>query len=379
MKLDELSVKYYDFYAPSFMVRLSGDDLMRDHLVAVSQVEVDLKLGMASHFSFTITDSYSHKLHKFLTGDNNDLLEMLTFGAKIEIYMGYRDTGYRDTPSMPLMLTGLITEISTNFAEGGSPEISVSGMDNGFLLTIGKNSKNWKQWKDSAVANEIASFHNLGTVIEPTQEEYPQIEQNQTSDWDFLKKLADRNTNDRKAKYELFVDERNRLHFAGRNNTASDVVELIYGQGLLSFKPEANLANQISRVEVYGWDRSNAVRIVGVASAGQESGRRGRSAGQVLESLVGDSRKHPTLRLRQPVFTQSEANQRAKAALDEHASKFLTGEGETIGLPLLRPDCNVKLSELADRFSKIYYIQETTHKIDSNGYRTRFKVEETHL
>lgn len=369
MKLDELSVQYFNFYAPSFAVRLGGDDLVRKHVVAVSQVEVDLKLGMASHFSFTITDSYSQKAHKFLTGNGDDFLEMLTFGTKIEIYMGYRDS-----QSMPLMLSGMVTEITTNFAEGGSPEISVSGMDNGFLLTIGKNSRNWSRRKDSAVATELASFYNLSTVIEPTQEERPHIEQNQTSDWEFLKTLADRNRN-----YVLFLDERNRLHFASRNNDASDVIELEYGKGLLSFKPEANLANQISRVEVYGWDRNNATRIVGVASAGQESGRRGRSAGQALETLVRDASKRPTLRLRQPVFTQSEANQRAQATLDEYAQKFLTGDGETVGLPLLRPDSNVRLSELADRFSKTYYIQEATHKIDSNGYRTRFKVEEAHL
>jgi uncharacterized protein len=369
MKLVELSGQYHDFYAPSFVARLDGADLMGDHLVAVSQVEVNLKLGAASTFSLTLTDCYSHKAHKFLTGYGDDLLELLTFGAKVEIFMGYSDG-----QSMPLMLSGMVTEITTNFAEGGSPEISVSGMDNGFLLTIGKNSKSWSQRKDSAVASEIAGFYNLGTIIEQTQEEHPHIEQNQMSDWEFLKTLADRNRN-----YVLFLDERNRFHFASRNNSASDVVELAYGQGLLSFKPEANLANQISRVEVYGWDRNNAKAIVGVASAGQEPGRSGKSAGQVLEAVVADPNRRPTLRIRQPVFTQSEANQRAQAALDEHAEKFLTGDGESVGLPLLRPDSNVKLSELADRFSKTYYIQETTHKIDSNGYRTRFKVEEPHL
>ena len=122
MKLDQLSSQYYDFYAPAFMVRLSGVDLMRDHLVAVSQVEVDLKLGAASHFSLTLTDCYSHKLHKFLTGDGADLLELLPFGAKVDIYLGYRDG-----QSMPLMLSAMITEISTNFAEGGSPEILPQG------------------------------------------------------------------------------------------------------------------------------------------------------------------------------------------------------------------------------------------------------------
>ena len=179
--------------------------------------------------------------------------------------------------------------------------------------------------------------------------------------------------------YVLFVDETNTLHFASRNNDASDVVELEYGEGLLSFKPEANLASQVTRVEVYSWDRNNAKPIVGVANADEECGRRGKSAGQALKKLVVDPAKRPTLRLRQPVFTQSEGNERAQAVLNDHASKFLTGEGECIGLPRLRPDGNVNLSKLGDRFSKTYYIQEATHKIDANGYRTRFKVEEPRL
>jgi phage protein D len=94
---------------------------------------------------------------------------------------------------------------------------------------------------------------------------------------------------------------------------------------------------------------------------------------------VRDPSKRPVLRLRQPVFTQAEADQRAKAALSERAKEFLTGDGETIGLPEIRPDRNVELANLGDPFSKIYYIQQATHKIDSNGYRTRFKVKETGL
>ena len=99
----------------------------------------------------------------------------------------------------------------------------------------------------------------------------------------------------------------------------------------------------------------------------------------ISSHFVRDPAKRPILRLRQPVFTQAEANQRAKAILNERAKQFLTGEGETIGLPELRPDCNVELANLGFPFSKVYYIQQATHKIDSNGYRTRFKVKETGL
>ena len=79
------------------------------------------------------------------------------------------------------------------------------------------------------------------------------------------------------------------------------------------------------------------------------------------------------------MFTQAEANARAKAALNERAKQFLTGDAEALGLPEIRPDRNVQLDNLGTLFSKTYYIQQATHKVDGNGYRTRFKVKETAL
>ena len=76
---------------------------------------------------------------------------------------------------------------------------------------------------------------------------------------------------------------------------------------------------------------------------------------------------------------QAEADQRAKAILNDHAKQFVTGEAECVGLPELRPDRNVRLENLGDPFTKTYYIQQTTHKVDGSGYRTRVKVKETTL
>jgi hypothetical protein len=368
MELAAFAKTYGDFYAPAYAVRLGRDDLERDLFVAISQIEVDMVLGAASRFSFTITNSYSHKLRAFKTGRGDDVLSLLTFGAEIEVCLGYGDA-----KSMPTAVQGMITEITTNFPDGGAPELSVSGYDHGFPLTVGKNARTWSKVRDSEAVQEIVSFNNLNAKIEQTKEKLPQLEQNQESDWEFLKKLAERNH------FELYVDERKTLHFGPPNDKATAIVNLAYGEGLLSFKPEANLAGQISQVEVYGWDPKTKRQIVGRASAGEESGLSGQSAGQRLNAFVRDPKKKPTLRLRQPVFTQSEADKRAKAALNERAKQFLTGEGETIGLPDLRPDRNVALEKLGAPFSKTYYIQQATHKIDSSGYRTRFKVKETGL
>ena len=368
MELATYAERYQNFYAPAFAVRVGGSDLLRDLNVAVAQIEVDMVLGAASRFSFTVCDCYSEKLHSFKGGRGQDLLKVMTFGAETQIYMGYGDA-----KSTPVALSGIITEITTNFPEGGPPELAIAGYDSGFAMTMGKNSRTWTKTRDSDAASEIASFNNMNSLIDPTTEAHAQIEQNQENDWEFLKKLADRNH------FELFVDERKILHFGHPNDKAGAVVRLVYGQGLVSFKPEANLAGQISRVEVYGWNPKTKEKILGVATAGEESGLTGTSAGQILNRFVRDASKRPTLRLRQPVFTQAEANQRAKAALNEKAKQFLTGEGETIGLPAIRPDRNVALDGLGAPFSKTYYIQQATHKIDASGYRTRFKVKETGL
>lgn len=369
-QLAELSKAYRDFYAPNYVVRVGNQDVLRELKAAVTQVEVDLVLGKASRFSFTITGCYSHEHRIFKTSRVEDLLKVLKFGSEVEIAMGYGDG-----QSTPLAMCGTISEISTNFPEGGAPELSVAGFDHGHTLTTGKTSDTWKDARDSDAVHKIASSYNLKAAVETTKLTHKIIEQNQEDDWAFLKKLAGRQPE----KFEVYVDELKTLHFAAPKRKSDPVVQLDYGRGLLSFKPEANLATQVSKVEVYGWDTKAKKPIVGVAIAGEESGPNGTSGSQILKSFVRDPAKQPTLRLRQPVFSKAEADQRAKAGLNERAKEFVTGDGESIGLPEVRPDRNILLTNLGKPFSKIYYVQQATHKIDSNGYRTRFKVEERRL
>lgn len=370
MELATLSRTYGNFYAPALAVRLRGSDLVRDLLLAVSQVEVDLVLGGAARFSFTVIDAYDIESRSFKTGRGRDALELLAFGADVDICIGYGDAR-----AVPVLLQGMITEIGTSFPDAGSPELVVSGYDHAFPLTLGKNTRTWSQRSDSEVVQTIASLGNLGADVAPTPENHAQIEQNQQSDFELMQKLAGNNH------FELFVDATSTLHFHKPGDKASATVRLAWGAGLLSFKPEANLASQVSRVEVYGWDIRQKKAIVGTAQAGGESGLRAgaKSAGQRLGAFVRDPAKQPVLRLRQPVFTQAEANQRAQATLNERAKQFLTGEAEAIGLPEIRPDRTVFLDGLGKPFSMTYYVQQATHRVDANGYRTRFKVKEPGL
>jgi phage protein D len=378
MKLADLSNGYGDFYAPAFLLRLGGVDVVRQLLLAVSQVEVELVMNDASRFSFTLVDCFDQEVGRFLTGHGDDLLEVLTLGAEVEVCIGYGDAS-----STPTALLGQVATISTNFPETGAPELVVAGYDHGYPLTLGKNSDSWRDRKDSEVVQQIANFHHLDADIEDTGERRPQTEQNQKNDWDFLKDLARRNSAPgERQHFEVYVEpgavgSNPTLYFGKPRVGAAPVAILKWGAGLLSFKPEANLAGQVSEVEVYGWDVRNKQPIVGRARADAVSGPGGKSIAQHVGALVHAPERQPKLRVRQPVFTQAEADTRANAALDDVTRNFLTGDAECIGLPELRPDRTVELTNLGLAFSGIYYIEQATHRLDSGGYRTRFKVRET--
>jgi phage protein D len=367
MDLETLSNRDGAFYVPAFGVSVDGQSLTDDLSIGVSQVEVDLTLGAAGRFSFTVVDTYDQARQAFLSAQGNKVLDVLKFGAAVTIGVGYGDRA-RLAPIM----SGLITEITTGFNEGGTPELQIAGYDYLFPMTLGKVSKSWTKASDSDVANELAVQNNLATDIQPTKEKHAQIEQNQESDFEFLKKLAERNH------YEFYVDVTRTLRFGPPRDKADGVVTLNWGESLLSFKPEANLATQISEVQVYGWDPTKKQPILGRAVAGQETGHdpQRKSGGEQVGAAMF---KKPVLQIRQPVFTQAEADARALAILNDHAKQFVTGEAECIGLTDLLPDRNVTLGKLGAPFSKTYYIQQTTHKVDNNGYRTRVKVKETTL
>lgn len=367
MDLADFSGANGGFYAPAYVVKVGGKSLTQALGLAVSQVEVDRTLGAAGRFSFTVTNAFNLERRMFLSAFGQPALDILTFGAAVQVCVGYGDYS-----KLPTLIDGIVTEITTSFNEGGSPELTVAGYDHLFPMTLGKQSRPWSQVTDSEAVQKLAKEYNLTADIQTTTEKHPQIEQNQESDFEFMKKLAARNH------FEFYVSPARTLRFGKPNDQGDGIVTLRWGQSLLSFKPEANLAAQVSQVEVYGWNPDQKKAIVGKAAAGEESGHdpRRQSGGERLSKAVG---KRPVLQVRQPVFTEAEAKRRAQAILNDHAKKFLTGDAESIGLPALLPDRNITLGNLGEPFSKTYYVQQTVHKIDTSGYRTRVKVKETSL
>ena len=366
MEFSEFEKKYKNFYAPRFELKVAkknvekeGEDVAKKGVEIVS-VTVDNTLDAAAdQASFTVSNAFDVKKREIRWFDKE-----IAVGKEIEVRMGYSDR-------LETMFIGLITSVKISFPSGGMPQLEVIAHDLSHLMTKNKEFKSWKDRKDSDIASELASKdpYYLFPEVEDTCVPHVIIKKDNESDFDFLKKRAEKN------RFEFFVFGRS-LFFRRPAYQESAVVNLEWGKTLMSFSPEVNIADQVEEVEVQGWDSRAKKEIIGRAKKGDEEGRdqERKSGGELVKGM---SNEKAVERVRWQVYTQDEADRLAKSILTKLAEGLVTGSGECLGLPELRAGKNVKLEGLGKKFSRTYYVEKTNHNISSSGYRTTFNVKET--
>jgi phage protein D len=363
--------RHNNLYAPAASIALGAPDrdMLRDHGLAVTQVEIDLQLSVAGQFRFTIPNTFDAGRADFLTPRGDRVLDLVTLGARVWIRMGYGDQR-----GQTLLISGFITAVATSFAEGGSPELEVSGSDATYKMTLGTREHRFENKTVRDAVGKVASDNGFELRFAGTPPSNVTLDSNMQSDLDFLIKMA-QNFSNPKEKWEFYARAAKRgdeLHFRPRQDKAAPVGTLKWGADLLSFKPEANLGNQVSKVEVHGWDEVGKKPILGVATAGGATAG-ATEGGQLQQRVFG---RESVLQLRFPVKSKQEADERAAAELAKRANDHVKGEGETFGFPELLPDTNLRLDGLGRKFSTTYYVTKTVHRYESSGYRTRFSIEE---
>jgi uncharacterized protein len=357
--ITKLEENYGNFYVPTFKLEVDGKDVLSECFLEIASVQVDNTLKGADRFSFTVNGTFNFERREF-----EHLEDLFKFGNSVKIFLGYKDS-----KSLTLMHRGIISAVQTSFPSASLPQINISGYDLSYCMTKGKRSRNWDKKTDSEVVELIAKEYGLTAVTANTKVKFPKIEQSQQSDFEFIEKLAERNG------FEFYTFD-DKLYFQAPANDKPAVVTLEWGKGLVSFSPEVNISEQVSKVEVRGWDVARKEEIVGTAQAGDEPGRDpNRSSGaEAIKTLCKD---RGDLKIRIPVYNRDEAKRYASAVLKKRAEQFVQGSGESIGVPEIMADKNIELLGLGKKFSRTYYVEQSTHTLSTSGYRTTFKVKDT--
>ena len=187
MDYTALEENYYDFYAPVAHVIVKGKDLLKQG-VELTSITVDNTLDGADQFTFVVNNAFDIAKRELLWLD-----KFFKTGNRVEIKMGYLD-------KLKTLLVGLITNVKADFPSGGLPQITVSGYDLSYKMMKNRRSRQDDDSKDSDIVRQIAKDYGLKvTGVEGTELELPRVEQNQETDFQLLKRLAEDNG------FEFFV------------------------------------------------------------------------------------------------------------------------------------------------------------------------------
>lgn len=351
-----------DFYVPRFEVIIDGKPLTN---TVRDIVQVSYKDSIEDIDSFELTvNNWDDAQRKFKYHDR----DLFNPGHAVELKMGYLGSG---GAGMRTMIRGTITGLKPSFPAGGQPTLAVSGLN--VLHTLRKEQKSDKYEKEKItdIAKKICTRLQIGFVdsgVPVVETPHPHLIQDNQYDILFLLALA------REAGYELVVTEdkgKTAIMFGPPSPAAKVAYRLSYGRTLTEFQPTLSVANQVSDVEVRGWDPVKGEAIL--VKVGQEQLDKKGIQGKLKKGTKNPVNDRKEVIGNRPVRDAQAARELARGVLTRINSEVVKASGSVVGLPELRSGSSLHIDGLGLRFNGRYFVTSTTHAIGSGGYTTQFE------
>jgi len=355
MTLELLSAESSNFYAPRFEVEIRNQTLRAEMEKAILEVRINEKVNEGASFELTIHDEFDMEAQEYRWLDH----ELFDVGNDITIKMGYGDR-------LRTMIMGKVTSLEPSFFSGDTPTLRVEGQDLSYDLKRSSPERPFVDKTYSEVARTIASDAGLLSVVDDTRFRQTSRKRNDETYYAFLGRLG------REVGYELKMDGQT-MYFVRPREEEKEILTLELGKDLISFVPAIRTSGLLTEVEVRGYNPGDPrTPIVGRAQAGSE---RSRSAERSACSQLAQ-RMHGSVRVITDVIVNSteHANAIARAELERASGTLVEGRVESIGIPQIRIGVNIRIEKVGTCFSGKYYVTETSHTINTSGYRTSFSV-----
>jgi phage protein D len=339
-----------------FKIQIEGQNAPDDLKQDILHLTVDESLHLPGMFTIVVKNEATQiSLEKPWKHE-----KILAIGRYIEI--SFYDFA---TATFVRIIKGEITGLEAHFTEGSQSPIVVRGYDVSHRLHRGRHNRSFQDVTDSDIIKKIAQEVGLKTKIDNSTPAHKYIFQENQTNMEFARSRAAR------IGFECFVQD-DILHF--RKPTAGRSISLSWLLQITSFQVRASTAEQVSEVEVRGWDYINKKLVSASQNTGKSITQSNIGQGKQFHSSFHSYPKGPKLIIvDQPCYQQEEAKQLAQALADELSDQFLQADAKAIGNPSIRPGCNVQISGLG-KYSGNYYVTETRHIFSERYYTTEFSV-----
>ena len=288
---------------------------------------------------------------------------VLKLGAEIALYAG-------DVSGPQEIFRGKITAIEGHFPMDNPPELHVLAEDMLQTARMARRSKTYENAKITDIARSVAGQLGMTPVATGFDQSIGTQVQLNESDLAFLRRLLARYDGD----IQVVGKE---MHVAPRSQVQRNTLELAMHSQLRQARVLADLAHQVTKVSVNGWDAKQG-KPIRVSSNGAHlapgSGSKGSS---LLQNAIGQRSEHIG---HVASLDETEAQAMADSSFDQRARSFLVANGTSEGNPALRVGTHLKLTGLGPRFSNTYYVTSTCHRYNTDdGYVTDFRAECAYL
>ena len=356
------------------ILEIDGQPAPQDLMEDILQISVEESLHMPGMFTLVINNPY------FPGGENDKPWQhegLFAIGKPIKL--GFISSTTKATEfsqeSQGYVLEGEITAIETHFTSQSQAPLVIRGYDVAHRLHRGRYNRSFQNMTDSDIVNKVIGEVGIAAgTIDSSGGPYGYgdingangyvFQENQTN-MEFLRERAAR------LGFELFVQD-GKLNF--RKPKAGDQLDLKWLKDIHSFRVRVTSAEQVSSVEVRGWDYQNKQPIVSTKKSQTAQVITDTKQGKG-EATSGKFSTKPNLAVvDQPVFSGDEADKIAQALFNELGGEFVHADAKAEGNPKIRPGRVVNVSDMG-KYSGKYYVTETRHFFHERVYSTEFSVQ----
>lgn len=286
--------------------------------------------------------------------------EVFEVGDTIEIQIGYDN-------NLLTVIIGEITGLEPEFSQDSTPMLVVRGHDFRHRLLRGRQTRSFKDMKDSDIVSIVAKGKGLTSKVDDTKIKLEYILQHNQTDWEFLQERATR------LGYEVAIENKE-LFFRTPEISEKQLFTITFGDDLQDFYPRLSTMNLVSQVQVQGWIPKDKKAVVMKTGAGKEGNlMAGQTSGaKEVQRAFGNSSDQI---VNQSVSSKAEAEQISVGLFQSGLLNYITGEGTCIGYPNLRAGKVIEIAGVGKKFGGLYYLLTVEHSYSAtDGYQTAFTV-----
>ena len=348
-------------YISTPLLEIDGTAAAADLLNDILQISVEESLHQAGMFTIIISNDY------FSGNADTAWKHQSKFAIGNKIKIGFTSSTTEDADFSEevtgYLLEGEVTAIETELNEKSQAPIIIRGYDISHRLHRGRYNRSFQNVTDSDVVSQLIGEVGItaGTVTATTIVHEYVFQENQTN-MEFLRERAAR------MGFELYVQD-GKLNF--RESSQDEALTLKWLEDIHSFRVRVTSAEQVSSVEVRGWDYQQKIPIVSTASTGTVLTETESGTGKAASTKFSSQPK--MIVVDQPVFSTNEAQKIAQSLCNELGGEFVNADAKGEGNPNIRPGKVVNLADIGN-YSGSYYVTETHHLFRERTYNTQFSV-----